>query len=696
MANHLGNESSPYLLQHQHNPVHWYPWGEEALQQARSQNKPICLSIGYSACHWCHVMEAECFMNPAIAELMNQHFINIKVDREERPDLDHIYQNVALAMTQGGGWPLTVFLTPDLKPFYGGTYFPPEDRYGRPGFPRVLMALSQAYQNDPEGVVQNADRLVEFIAQAERVPEAEPQPLPTLEQLKALAQQMLLHIDWEHGGIQGAPKFPHSMALSFLWRLGDLAQLPQAQQAALLSLRKMAQGGIYDQLGGGFHRYSVDASWSVPHFEKMLYDNALLLKTYAEVLLSRYLEESQGQTCEILSDSDRKLFLDLLEQTFLYLEREMLSPEGAFYTAQDADSQGHEGRYFVWTPTDLDELVASAELTPSQARVFRLFYGITDQGNFEHGSTVLFQARELKNVAFDLNLPLDQVEQLLDSACSKLLGIRQRREAPALDQKILASSNGLMISGLIWASQAFRVLGRLALAQRAERVAIRAFDFIQTNLQLSSGRLASSFQAGRAKGNAFLDDYAFLAAAAIDLSRFASVPAEVSQVYLGFAESWVQTVLTHFQDAQEPGFFFTSDDHETLIQRPKTLFDQAIPSGTSVILGCLAALADLDFQGSRTRYENELKTQLERMFPLAVKSPFSLAELLCVYLHQIRGGITVSGEGASHLCLHPFVFRQPVESSTSQKLVICHGQTCSVPMDQSPQAFQLLGELIRF
>jgi uncharacterized protein YyaL (SSP411 family) len=344
MSNRLSAESSPYLLQHQNNPVDWYPWGDEALTRAKAENKPILLSIGYSACHWCHVMAHESFESPEIAGLMNDHYINIKVDREERPDLDQIYQNVAQAMTKSGGWPLTVFLTPDLKPFYGGTYFPPEDRYGRPGFPRVLMALSAAYRNDPESVLENAQRLTDFIREVTSQADehrGEEVPSARMPRLKASAEKLLGHVDFIHGGFGSAPKFPNPMTFSFLWRMGLLSHQSgksvepgdeRFREACLFSLEKMAKGGIYDQLGGGFHRYSVDESWSVPHFEKMLYDNGLLLKLYAEVLLA---EEQFESSLE--AQQRRTLFVKVLKETVAFLDREMLSRYVLFYAAQDAD-----------------------------------------------------------------------------------------------------------------------------------------------------------------------------------------------------------------------------------------------------------------------------------------------------------------------------------------------------------------------
>jgi len=713
MANKLATETSPYLLQHQSNPVDWYPWGEEALSLAREQNKPILLSIGYSACHWCHVMEHESFTNVGIAQLMNENFINIKVDREERPDLDQIYQNVALAMTQGGGWPLTVFLTPDLKPFYGGTYFPPEDKFGRPGFSKLLKALSEAFRNDRAGVLENSNRLSDFIADSEKVAFSIPLSLevgkfPGKTDLQVLVEPLLENLDWVNGGFGGAPKFPNPMLLAFLWRFGSLADLTKAQDAAVFSLTRMASGGIYDHLGGGFHRYTVDATWSVPHFEKMLYDNALLLKLYAEVLLEVHLE-TKGAPTASPSESEKDLYLKVLEETAGYVMREMTAPNGGFYASQDADSEGEEGKFFVWGPSDLAQEVVAKRLTETEAKVFQLRYGVSEQGNFEHGKTVLYVATHIAHIAKLSALSEAQVLSALESAKSKLLAIREERVKPGLDNKILTGWNGLMISGMLWAAQALKQNGKIEIAKKIEVAAIRAFEFIRKNLLSTAtanevGRLFSSFQAGKGKGNGFLDDYAFMAMAALDISRFA-LDSKTSQKYLTYCNQWISAVLTHFKDPQAPGYYFTSDDHEALIQKPKSIFDQAIPNGTAVALSCLQALAALDFQGNRSKYELEVDGQLSQLFKAAERNAYGLGELLSVYLLKIVGPATVSGPDAGLLCLHPYVFQQPVTSVSSGpvslggdsgKFIICHEKTCSLPIASLDHAVHLLNETLRF
>jgi uncharacterized protein YyaL (SSP411 family) len=663
MPNRLAKETSPYLLQHQNNPVDWYPWGEEALERSVELNKPILLSIGYSACHWCHVMEHESFENPEIARLMNENFICIKVDREERPDLDQIYQNVAQALTHGGGWPLTVFLTPARKPYFGGTYFPPEDSHGRAGFKRVLTALTKAYQTDPMGVAKNAMKLSAFIEAAEGSLNAEKGEAraPDLKGLDAAAETLLAHFDWENGGIGSAPKFPNAMAITYLWRFGTLRNHDKAREAALLALRKMASGGIYDHLGGGFSRYSVDASWSVPHFEKMLYDNGLLLKLYSEVLLSR---------SEAISGEDRALFLSVIQGTVQYLLREMVSPEGGFYAAQDADSEGEEGKFFAWDLKDLE----SALPDQRERELFALRYGVDENGNFEHGKTVLWLARTPEEIALELKMPSDQIKDSLRISTEKVFKARSKRIPPGTDNKVLASWNGLMISGLCWASQVFSQEGFDAEAKQALDAALRAFQLVTDKMMVGQdGKLSATFQAGAPKYNGYLDDYAFMAQAALDIARLAPSHAQA----IPTSVLWMKRVIRRFRDhrsEKDAGYFFTSDDHEELAHRPKTIQDQAIPSGTSVVIECLAALAEIDERVSE-EFSVEVEKQLFRLFPAAEKSPFGCAELMNAALLYLVSPVVVSGIGSEKACVSPFVFRKKSDES-----LVCHRRMCSLPV----------------
>lgn len=655
--NRLTNETSPYLKQHEDNPVDWYPWAKEALEKAKNEDKPIILSVGYSACHWCHVMAHESFENPEIAKLMNENFINIKVDREERPDLDHIYQNVAQAMTRGGGWPLTVFLTPDLKPFFGGTYFPPEDRYGRPGFPRVLTSLSQAYQHDRASILENAEKLMNVIIEMEKIDKHNIQSIETeyshtisFEALQKNAEKLLSWLDWNHGGFGQAPKFPNTMLLTYIWRLGRKKDIPQEMRESLLSgvlltLTKMSQGGIFDQLGGGFHRYSVDETWSVPHFEKMLYDNALLLQLYSEVLLT---QKWEGH--DLVPEKTRLLFLETIQKTVGWLKREMQAPDGGFYAAQDADSldeHGHseEGAYFVWSLEDLKIL------TDEQAKSFAQRYGVTDAGNFEKQKTVLFQDLEVADVAS---------KQALQEAEYLLLNKREKRAKPQTDTKVLIAWNALMIRGLVWASQALKTKDQ-ELSQWSKTKAQETYDYLLKNAWDSQNKkMASTIQEGKPKFDAYLDDYAFMASAALELTRLDD------QNYYSDAKVFAQKVLDHFSDKNDPGYFFTSDDHEQLIQRPKTIHDQAIPSGTAIVIQVLQFLADPAF-------ENEWRQQLNRLLPLVTSNPYGFGEVLCASLLAHVGAATLEGKNSRDLPWFPYAI---IKSNEGSEQLICQKQTC--------------------
>jgi uncharacterized protein len=552
-TNRLIHETSPYLLQHAHNPVDWFPWGPEAFEKARAENKPLLLSIGYSACHWCHVMEHESFENESIAAIMNEHFVSIKVDREERPDLDHIYQSVVQMLSGQGGWPLTMFLTPEQEPFYGGTYFPPEDRYGRPGFPRILAAVSDAYHRRPGEVTKSIQQIREGLQKLSSL-EASPGELsPDI--LTNAARALANNFDMVHGGFGTQPKFPNSSSLEYLLRYWHVSGNENFLNMAKLATRKMASGGIYDHLGGGFHRYSVDDHWLVPHFEKMLYDNAQLLPLY----LNMY---------QITHD---EFYARVARETLTYVKREMLAPEGGFYTTQDADSAGEEGKFFVWTKAEVDALLGEA------SRLFCRYYDITGTGNWEHGNNILHLTVSLDQTAKMFNKPLDEVATSLGSSKAILFAAREQREKPFRDEKILTSWNGLMLSGMV---QAYSVLGD-AEALQAVRNTI---TFLQGHM-LRDGRLLSVYKDGQAKLNGYLDDYAFLSAALLDAFEATFTPA-----YFDLAQQLINTMLEEFWDAEQWGFFFTGKSHETLIERTKSVYDQAIPSGTSVATTTLLRL----------------------------------------------------------------------------------------------------------
>ncbi len=677
MPNRLASETSPYLKQHENNPVDWFPWGEDAITKARSENKPILLSIGYSSCHWCHVMAHESFEDPEIARIMNERFVNIKVDREERPDLDQIYQNVAQLMTRSGGWPLTVFLTPQLKPYFGGTYFPPDDRYGRPGFKRVLLALSDAYRDEPESVESNAVSLMSALSRVDRY-SSEGKSLPDPSSLGEIARRILESVDWRNGWLGSAPKFPNPMVFSFLWRMGICSDVAQGRDATLLTLRKMVRGGIFDHLGGGFSRYSVDAEWVVPHFEKMLYDNGLLLKLISEVLLTYKLAGA-----EVLRMEEKEELVHAVAATVEWVLRERRPPEGGFFAAQDADSEGEEGKFFVWTPSLIREA-----LSRDEAEAFILRYGVTPQGNFENGTTVLCVAEEIEEVASKMGKTPEEICSLLDSARLQLFTIRQGRVAPGTDTKILASWNGLMISGMVWASIALRQNARTELADRAIDAARAAFELVVTRMASEDWRLKGSFQGGEARFNAYLDDYAFLAMAALDLARVEESPGNI-QRYLDASKNWVDVILKHFRDPSGPGYFFTSDDHEPLIHRPKSLFDQAIPSGTAVALECMAALAEMRPEELGECYGQELEDRLSSLYGLAQKHPLGFGELLGLALLVWQGPVILSGERAALVCSHPHLFQKQRELGLGARILVCHRKSCLLAPEELHEAHQL-------
>ncbi len=673
MPNRLAQETSPYLLQHQNNPVDWFPWGEEALTRAREENKPILLSVGYSACHWCHVMEHESFENVETTKLMNANFVCIKVDREERPDLDHIYQKVTQIMTRSGGWPLTVFLTPELKPFFGGTYFPPEDRYGRPGFPRLLRALANAFQNERDKVEENAATLLSLFPKVDEE-DAPPKALdnqPWRPRLSAIANRALGAFDGEHGGYAGAPKFPNPMTWTFLWRLSQVTGERGPREAALFSLDAMARGGIFDHLGGGFHRYSVDERWAVPHFEKMLYDNALLLQLYSEVLTA---------AGEPLSAELRERFLRVVTLTVDYLLREMRGADGMFYAAQDADSEGEEGKFFAWDRNDLAQA-----LSPEDAALFARTYGVSEAGNFEHGKTVL----AAQKVAFTA-----EERSRLRAAERALLAVRARRVAPGTDDKALVSWNGLLLSGLVAASFALREAGDEARADSAERAAIQSFASTLARAKASDGRLFSTVQKGRGKHAGYLDDYAFLLTGACDLLKVRALDAKTRAHVAAEAPKWIQTLLDHFVSADGRGFYFVADDHEKLVERPKNLSDQAIPSGTSRALQALELAIPLGLiEGElASRVAQVLERQWSALAPGLFANPFGSFEMLSAFMLREIGPVTIEDSRGSLPARSPFVFvaTAPIPGKAG-RIKWCHRQACHEADSEAEILRALLG-----
>lgn len=588
-TNHLSGETSPYLLQHAHNPVEWYPWGEEALEKARTENKPILLSIGYSACHWCHVMERESFENEEIAELMNENFVNIKVDREERPDLDQIYMNAVQLMTRHGGWPMTVFLTPEGVPFYGGTYFPPEDRYNMPGFPKVLMAVSEAYRTRPDEVTEMAVSMLEELRRMDVARSSS--GMISIDLLEGAFRQMARGYDKRYGGFGGAPKFPAPMNLEFclrtFYRTGNREALEMVEHTA----RHMAEGGMYDQLGGGFHRYSTDAQWLVPHFEKMLYDNALLSRLYLHV-------------CQQTGDD---FYRRIVCETLDYVLREMTDESGGFYSTQDADSEGHEGKFFVWTPDEVKETLGEPD-----AAIFSSFYDITPGGNFE-GKSIPNINDSLEGVAGEANVKVEHLKEVLERGRRKLFEAREQRIKPGRDEKILTAWNGLMLASF---AEAGAILERPDYTEAARKNA----RFVLDNLR-RDGLLLRTYKDGQAKLNGYLEDYSFLADGLLQLYE-----ATGELLWLEEAQSVVERMIEEFWDEESGGFYYTGQSHEELIVRSKDYFDNATPSGNSVAAEVLLRLGILT---GREDYTRKAVTIFRLMRDTVERYSSAFGRLLC-------------------------------------------------------------------
>ena len=607
-TNRLSNETSPYLLQHAHNPVDWYPWGEEALARAKGEDKPILLSIGYSACHWCHVMERESFENEGIAAIMNQHFVNIKVDREERPDLDEIYMNAVQIMTQQGGWPMTMFLTPDLQPFYGGTYFPPDDRYGRPGFANVLQAVSTAYRDRRSDVAKQAEQIVEHLTQMSSVGDHGHDL--TTDLLDGAFRHYRSTFDSQYGGFGNAPKFPPSMGLPFLLRYWLRTGNPNALEIAELTLEKMARGGMYDQLGGGFHRYSTDAVWLVPHFEKMLYDNAQLVVVYLEAYQA----------------TKKPLYREIAKETLDYVLREMFDAEkGGFYSAQDADSEGVEGKFFVWSLDEVDRILGR-----ENAEIFCEYYDITESGNFE-GENILHIQTPLDVFAKKLRRDEAELDAILLEGKQKLFEVREDRIKPDLDDKILTSWNGIMIRGMAFG---YQLLNDRRYLEAAEKSA----DFILTELSQADGLLLRTYRAGKSHLNAYLEDYSYLSAGLVALYE-----ASFNPRWLQEAERLTQIMIEQFWDESSSGFFFTGKAHESLIVQSKSAYDSATPSGTAMAVHSLLRLAKhLD----RPDFHAKAVQALTLYYHQIENAPSGSGQLLCEleFLLSTPREIAVVGE----------------------------------------------------
>jgi len=588
-TNRLINETSPYLLQHAHNPVDWFPWGEEAFAESRSKDKPILLSIGYSACHWCHVMEHESFENEQIALLMNELFINIKVDREERPDLDEIYMSAVQMLTGRGGWPMTIFLTPERKPFYGGTYFPPEDRGGMPGFQKILMAVNQAYRERPVDVEKSATQIINALQRMSASQESQRVFAETI--IGDGADKIAAAYDPDNGGLGQSPKFPNAGVYELFLRHYHRSNDNRYLEMVVHTLTKMAQGGIYDHLGGGFHRYSVDAKWLVPHFEKMLYDNAQLVRIYA-----------QAYTVTKIP-----LFQNVVEGTCSYLVREMLHSEGGFYSTQDADSDGEEGKFFVWSQAEINRLVGV-----EAGEMFGRIYDVSEQGNFEE-KNILHPILTLEQASKYFHCDPAEIKKTIAEVKRQLFVEREKRRKPFRDEKIIAAWNGLMLSGL---AAAVKILPRPELLAAAEQT----IDFFLEKM-FRDGLLLHSYKDHQAKSLGFLDDYAFFAVGLLDVYEVL-----FDRALLERAIELSEIMLAEFWDEKDGAFFYTGNAHEKLISRAKPIFDASIPSGNAMAVQLLLRLHHLT---GRDLYRQRAEKVLRSYYGGMESQPFGFAHLIC-------------------------------------------------------------------
>jgi uncharacterized protein len=680
-SNRLINETSPYLLQHAQNPVDWYTWGEEALQRAKKEDKPIFLSIGYSACHWCHVMAHESFEDEETAKIMNENFVNIKVDREERPDIDDIYQRACQLASGQGGWPLSVFMTPDHRPFYVGTYFPKDGRhYGLPSFKTILTQLSEAYKNKKNEIEMASSEFVGALTQTAQDVALSAGTNMKIERsiLDEAAVGLLQMGDTIYGGFGQAPKFPNTSNLLFLLRYYDISGIARFRDFVIFTAEKMSQGGMHDQLAGGFARYATDQKWLTPHFEKMLYDNALLVQLYSEIY-------------QITKDGRH---LAIARRTLDFVTRELTHPEGGFYSALDADSEGEEGKFYLWTKKEIREILND----PTATDIFCEYYGVTEGGNFEFKNILNVRA-SIEAMAKRAGRTPEEITEIIDNAAAKLLAEREKRIRPGRDEKVLTSWNGLMISG-------FTKGYAMTEDKRYLQAAKKAIDFIETRLALPEGRLMRTFKDGQSKLNAYLDDYAFYAAALLDLFAVESRPQ-----YLEKAIKYTDFMLSHFWDEKEGNLFFTSDDHEQLIVRTKNFYDLAIPSGNSVAAsnllrlyhytqndGYLEKAAQIMKSGARPAAENPFGFgQLLMAIYYYVKKPVEVTVVekgkMSKWLHSIfmPDGITAVVERKDLPLLEKYAFFKDRNTQGGETAFVCRNFTCSLPIKSQQELERQLG-----
>ena len=641
-TNNLINETSPYLQQHAHNPVNWYPWGEEALQKAKKENKPVLVSIGYAACHWCHVMERESFEDEETAQYMNEHFVNIKVDREERPDIDHIYMDAVQAMTGSGGWPLNVFITPDGSPFYGGTYFPPVRAYNRSSWIEILDAIQQAYSDKKDEIQNQANNLIEHLKNANAFGlglKSEGENIFSEETLREIAANLLKNADKTWGGFGKAPKFPQTISIQFLLRHYYYTKDSDSLQQALLSLDKMIYGGICDQAGGGFARYSTDEKWLAPHFEKMLYDNALLINVLSEAF----------------QVTNNTLYSETIHDTMQFIQHEMLSEDGGFYSALDADSEGAEGKFYTWNKAEVMQVLGQ------DADVFCEFYGITENGNWEH-TNILWVIKPIQEFAAEKGIDATELTKLLETGKSLLLKQRNKRERPLLDDKILLGWNALMNTACCKAYAATGV-------NAYKELAVKNAAFLETSFSdATTGKWLHTFKNGKAKYSAFLDDYAFLIGAYILLQEITG-----NAEYLLKAKRLAQITQENFLEDTTGFFFFTSEKQKDVIMRKKEVYDGATPSGNS------AMAANLQYLGiifNEPKWIEQARNMAEQTADAVIRYPSSFANWACL-LQQFTFGVPeIAVTGSTFSDILPQILREYIPVKVLQ--------SSAVPLEEFP------------
>jgi len=673
-TNRLVNENSPYLLQHAHNPVDWYSWSDEALEKARKEDKPIFLSIGYSACHWCHVMEKESFENETVAEILNEHFISIKVDREQRPDLDQIYMSATTAMTGSGGWPMSVFLTPDLKPFYAGTYFPPEERYGKPGFTSLITEIAKAYRTDRENIEQMAERVTNALKNRSGLADGEV-ALDT-SHISNARRGIMNSYDPINGGFGNQPKFPHGTEISFLMKRYSETGDEKLLLAVNRSLTRMARGGIYDQLGGGFHRYSVDARWLVPHFEKMLYDNGLLAAVYSEAYQL----------------TKNELYRKTVRETLDFVLRELTDQTGGFYSSLDADSEGEEGKFYVWRKDEVEKVLGDG------TRMFINYYNVTDQGNFEHGNSILNVDATSDQFKERSGLSADRFDTTLDELKQKLFAARSERPRPITDDKILTSWNGLMISGF---AKGYQITGD----DRYQRSALKAAEFVGTELY-KDGILIHSYRNGKVSRGEFLEDYAYYIQALVDLYEIAH-----DYKWIRLAADLAEKAWAKFAD-RHGNLYLSPDGQEDHFMRPADIHDGALPAPGSILINAMLRLAVITGDESFTQHAEQALTAISG--PIAAMPNAMVSAVTALNsLHSDRIELVVVGNGDRRAFLdeiHSYYLpnRVIVVSSTGEEPIpllegrtandqtmayVCRNFACRLPATSPDQLRRQLDDL---